>query len=226
MAFKLAAAALLAATLTACGGGGGGSAAPPFFLPGAAAPSPAPQDPPKPAPICTVDLYGDSIMYGGYALTLRLSTPPAAALRALRPAYTVVDRSANGDTITMRSMTFNNEARSGRIVVIEQGINDTGQGWPIEALLTGMVEYVKAEGRTPVLTGLTRQFTPVKGRDEYDATIRRVADATGAAFADWGSVPLNEGELADGLHPGQEYSARLVQRLAETLDEVAPECAP
>ena len=175
--------------------------------------------------VCSVELYGDSILHGGSLGDMRLQEPPAAALRRLRPRYKVVDRSVNGETASARSASFAGEERSGRIVVIEHGLNDAMQGLPLDAALRAMIVKARAEGRHVVLTGLSRTLTGAQVRAQGDAVVRRVARDMAVPFADWGSVPVQPTEMADILHPAQAYSARLVEHLARVLDTVAPECA-
>lgn len=179
----------------------------------------------KPEAVCSVELYGDSILHGGYLGDKRLQEPPAAALRRLRPRYKVVDRSVNGETASARSASFAGEERSGRIVVIEHGLNDAMQGLPLDGALRAMIVKARAEGRHVVLTGLSRTLTGAQVRAQGDAVVRRVARDMAVPFADWGSVPVQPTEMADILHPAQAYSARLVEYLARVLDTVAPECA-
>ncbi|MGJ7610091.1 MULTISPECIES: SGNH/GDSL hydrolase family protein [unclassified Variovorax] len=174
---------------------------------------------------CSVELYGDSILHGGYSGDRRLREPPADALRRLRPRYSVVDRSVNGETASSRSASFAGEARSGRIVVIEHGLNDAMQGLPLESSLRAMVAKARAEGRHVVLTGLSRTLGGADVRAQADATVRRVARDLAVPFVDWGSVPVHATEMADIIHPAQVYSTRLVEHLARVLDTVAPECA-
>ena len=209
------------ALVGACGGsGGGGTAASPAALlarnPAEAA-LPGPRD-------CSVTLEGDSILHGAYGHDQRLSEPPAAVLKRMRPAYTVIDNAVAGTAAIQREPSFAATPITTRFVVLEHGINDGQLGYPYEAPLRSMVAHVQAAGRTPVITGLTRQPQPVRGRDFYDGMARRIADETGALFADWGSVAFSPDELADMLHPGPIYSERLVARLVSLLDKAAPEC--
>jgi hypothetical protein len=177
-----------------------------------------------PQGVCSIELYGDSILHGGYLGDRRLKEPPAEALRRLRPRYRVVDRTVNGETASARSASFASEQRSGRIVVIEHGLNDAIQGLALETSLRAMVAKARAEGRHVVLTGLSRTLVGDDVRARGDATVRRVARDLAVPFADWSSVPVRPAEMADILHPDQAYSARLVEHLVRVLDAVAPEC--
>lgn len=179
----------------------------------------------KPKGTCSVELYGDSILHGGYLGDRRLEESPAAALRRMRPRYRVIDHSVNGETASVRSAAFASEPRSSRIVVIQYGLNDAMQNLPLEPALRSMVTQTRAEGRHVVLTGLSQILVGADVRARGDATVRRVAGDLAVPFADWGSVPMRRGEMADILHPSQVYSTRLVERLIKVLDTLAPECA-
>jgi len=177
---------------------------------------------------CTVALWGDSILYGGFGASLanRIKEPPAAALKRIRPAWTIADYSVPGDSAHKRLPTFVMQPMPARVVVLQYGINDAGNGYPYEPALRGMVDYTQAAGRTAIVTGLSQ----VKGgnappRDNYNAIARRVASEESVMFADWGAVRFDPADMADDIHPLQPYSTRLVERLALALDAVAPECA-
>ena len=175
---------------------------------------------------CSVVLYGDSILRGGYGGNSRLTEPPEKTLRRLRPKYRIDDRTANGETATQRSKRFRSESRSSHFVVIAHGINDVAGGIDPAPPVRQMVESAQAEGRVVILTGLSRQLIFIPGRVKADQAIGRVAVETRAKFADWGSVPYKSSEMADVLHPAKAYSDRLVERLVATLDSLAPACAP
>jgi hypothetical protein len=195
------------ASMAACGGGGGGSSEP-----AAAAPAQ------KVAPICTVVLYGDSIMRGEAAITL--DSRPAATLKRIRPAYTIEDRSVGGETAETRAATFNNEYRPQRIVVIQHAVNDMLQGKALAPALNAMVGYAKAEGRTVIVTGVSYVNDP--RLDATRALVAKVAADNGVIYADWPSV---KGDVYDHIHPDQAYSDALVAKLAEAMDRALPECA-
>lgn len=176
---------------------------------------------------CSIVLYGDSILHGGYAFSERLPLPPAELLKRQRPRYAVVDLSVNGETAQARAARFAQDVQergASRFVVIAHGLNDATLALALEKALAAMVETAQAEGRIVILTGLSRQRVPVPRRDAYDATIRRVAERTGAAFADWGAASFRSQDMADVLHPAQPYAERLVGRIVHVLDAHAPEC--
>lgn len=185
---------------------------------------PSPRNRRSAEPVCSVDLYGDSIMHGGYRGYLRLDEPPAATLKRLRPKYTVHDVSLNGETAAQRARTFESEQRSGHFVIIAHGINDAMQRLPVEASLRQMIEIARREGREVILTGLSRQPVPIAGRASADQTMRRLASELSVPFADWDAVKYSPKEMADVLHPAKQYSDRLVQSIVKVLDRLAPEC--
>jgi len=196
-------------------------------VPTASVAAPSSPSPAKARPettVCSVDLYGDSIMHGGYKGNLRLAEPPAATLKRLRPRYAVQDFSLNGETATLRAKTFGSEPRTGRFVVIEHGINDTMQRLPLEVSLRSMIETVRREGREPILTGLSRQPVSIPGRTAANQSIRRLASDLRVPFADWDAVRFTPQEMEDVLHPSKPYSDRLVKSIVEVLDRLAPEC--
>jgi hypothetical protein len=241
--FKIAS-LLLAACLAACGGGGGGggSASMPI-LPVTAVPpaSQAPSAPAAPGPgnakDCSVALYGDSILHGAYndaAGERRLAEPPAAALKRLRPAYTVTDHTLSGQSARALSMTFNNATRTAKIVVIESGVIDAWRNDPPVETVKAMAEYARAEGRKVVITGFSRMLVSTRmgvteaaldRRDEFNLAMKAMASAMGYGFADFGAAAFDDGSVVDQIHPGQTYSLRLVDQLVAALDRAAPGCA-
>lgn len=176
-------------------------------------------------PDCSVALWGDSILHGAHNGAHRLAEPPAAILQRLRPLYVVEDNSVPGDSAYARQPQFERLTLQARIVVLQYGINDAGHRYPYEPSFRAMVAHVKAEGRTPLITGLSRVIGGMAGRDENDAIARRIAADTGSVFADWGEVRFDPADMADGVHPGPRYAERLTAQLAKALDRVAPECA-
>ncbi|WP_232081147.1 SGNH/GDSL hydrolase family protein [Variovorax sp. WDL1] len=208
------------ASIVGCSEGSGGGLPPANAVPAAALKPPGAAD-------CSVTLYGDSILYGTYGTTPtnRLVDPPAAAIKRLRPAYTVVDRTSPGDFVNLRLPTFRREAIETRFVVIEHGMNDAGNRFDYAEPLRSMIRGVKAMGKTPIVTGLSRPRSgEVSTRDAYDAIARSVAAEERVIFADWGAVPMTDADLQDELHPGQDYSHRLAEQLVSALDRAAPEC--
>lgn len=180
-------------------------------------------------PNCTVALWGDSILYGGFGASLanRIKEPPAAALKRIRPAWTIADYSSPGDSAHKRLPTFVLQPMPARVVVLQYGINDAGNSYRYEPALRGMVDYVQAAGKTSIITGLSQvKADRMPLREDYNATARRVAQEEGVLFADWGAVRFDPADMVDDIHPQQPYSTRLVERLALALDQVAPECAP
>lgn len=223
------------AVLTACGGGCGGGGEYTLDVKGTAPSTSTPTTPTTPAPTapaptspvskCSVDLNGDSIMAGAFSSngqTVFLAERPAAILKRMRPAYTVVDRSVPGETAAARSVTFYNQTRSGHFQIFEHGLNDATGNTGFEPALRGMVEYVKAEGRVPLITGLSRTRILVANAAAYNAIAAKVASETITAFADWQTVAYDPLDMADDYHPAPKYAERLVARLVERLPSPLP----
>lgn len=227
IALTLTAILAIGALVPACGGssGSGGTTLPANAAQGAQDAVGTPTDTKPAAPLdCTVTLEGDSVLYGAYGNQQRLDEPPAAALKRMRPAYTVTDNSVAGSTATQRAPAFTKLSLSTRFVVLQHGLNDGQFRQPYEPALRGMLAHVQAQGRTPVITGLSRQTSPALGWDAANNIATRVARETGTLFADWAAVPFKPAEMADLLHPAPAYSARLVASLVAVLDAAAPEC--
>lgn len=210
------------AAITACGGGGSGGFP---VLPPVSMPAPGPE-PVEETPVCTVTLWGDSIMHGGYNIFDRLPVPPAINLKRMRPAYTVIDRSYNGGNASLSLGDFlGNDLTESRIVVLQYGVNDLGSNYPYDFTMRSMLTYAKAAGKSVVMTGIVPTARGFENYNRYNNIAASLAEEFGAYWAGWDEVEYNEGDAVDGLHPGQEYSTRLVGALAETLDLIAPECA-
>jgi hypothetical protein len=182
---------------------------------------------------CSLVLYGDSILNGSYVLAehaMRHVRNPAAELKAQRPAWQIDDRTQPGQSLAKLAKVFANDPRSSRVVVIGSGIAEGWSGDSVMSNLPWMLEAVRYEGRTPVLTGYARQvpnsfITPDKmaGRDHVDTEAKALAGKSGVEFADFGAAgPV---ETVDDVHPTQTYSLRLTGKLIEALDRVAPECS-
>lgn len=224
--FKQVLAATALAALAACGGGGGGGGG---FAP-VAETAKTPEPIKAPERVCTVELRGDSILAG------HPERRPAAEIKARRPAWTVIDKTQPGQSLAVMWSNFPNDTRTAKYIVVESGIIDSMALEAIGPNLRAVVDYIKAEGRTPILTGLSRiAVKPEIGfvtekriaqRDAADAQAREVAGQTGAGFADWASAEFGgAADLTDDIHPKLDYSMRLAAKLIEALDRAAPECA-
>lgn len=217
--------ALILSLLTACGGGGGGSGGG-YGMP--MLPSiPVVEQPTAPAekPVCSVSLFGDSIMHGGYQVTLRLPLPPADNLKLQRPNYEVQDFSYNGGTAFQSSSTFLNQQLTTRIIVFEFGVNDAGNSLPYEVPMRQMLDRAKVLDKKIIITGILKSAVPFPRYVEYNDIAKALAKEYGAVWAGWDEEAFNvDTDAPDKLHPSQEYSTRLVQRVASAMDVIAPEC--
>ncbi|MDM0021928.1 SGNH/GDSL hydrolase family protein [Variovorax saccharolyticus] len=180
--------------------------------------------------VCTVEVYGDSIMASNGS-----NETPVATLQRIRPNLRVLaDHSVGGMPLHTVATYFPYLTIAAHFVIIQNGVIDAWQGENINTVMydyTSIVRRVRDEGRIPVLTGFPHQVSGVlssynlRFRDFYDSVIRAVALNANVAFADWDSVPFYGAvDLLDTVHPNREYSHRLIGRLAQTLDAIAPGC--
>lgn len=167
-----------------------------------------------------INLYGDSIAWGGFVEGNgfgRLEYPPADQLRTLTN-FSVIDHSVSGITLNKIYETFFSDGHDGEVTVIEAGINDTIQGLPLEARLRKMIEFEIAFGRKVVLTGLSRSAMQIDGRDATEGLILRLVAEYGVGYANWPYVAYNGvADLKDILHPAQGYSNRLFKSVADEV---------
>lgn len=205
----------MALALIGCGGGGSGSYA------GAGSPPATGSSPSQPiavrlpasdvhTPACHIIIYGDSIVVNaGYWLT----EYPADKIRRLRPTWTVDDRAVAGQTGLLGATKAQDDPRPhGVVVVAEWGMNDLLQGDFFFDQLTAFLKKIKSEGSTPVVTGIVQH----PGNLGFNATLMQLAINNGAAYADWGSVPIT---TVDGVHPNQAGVDLLIEDLVNTLDK-------
>ncbi len=177
---------------------------------------------------CVAEVYGDSIVAG-----TNLPDRPLTALMRRHPGLTLVDHAVPAVLLTELAQRFDAAPRTGRWVVIENGVIDAWRNVKPAVFvqtLHDMLVRVRAEGREPVLTGFSRQVeTPglyirkeqLTRRDQYDLLVRRLAQTMNVPFVDWGAVRFDgAGDLSDGVHPGLAYSNRLHDRLGATLGAV------
>jgi len=216
---------ILVSLLTACGGGGGGGSGGMPMMPGIPTTPVTPVTPPAAAPTCSVTLFGDSVMHGGYQLTLRLPIPPAANVKIQRPKYDVKDFSYNGATASQSLPSFLAEDITTQVVVIEYGVNDAGNGLLYEIPMRSMLDRAKALNKKIIITGILKSASTLPRYNEYNDVAKALAKEYGAVWAGWDEVAFDASKDApDGLHPSQEYSNRLVGALATALDVVSPDC--
>lgn len=210
----IALALLVVIGLYGCGGGGSSGSGVGFPIIGTPV-QPAPEpvvDTPK---TCQIELWGDSVLYGGYSLNSRIESPVALSLQAWNPLWKIQDHSENGGSATYKLSTFLQDELA-PIVVLQYGINDVGLGLPYEASMRSMIEYAKSKGSTVILTGFSQG--EIAYRTYGNSIVEKLALEYGLLFADWGSVDFfPEEDTYDGLHPKQNYSKRLAFRLEETI---------
>lgn len=205
-------AALSTTLLISCGGGGGGGSG----GVGMTAPSQPLGAPTAEAPVkkkCTWVIYGDSVA-AGQSTKGALTFSPAARIRQLRPDWEVIDRSQSGDSATLGVPRILNDPRpAGANVVGSWGLNDMSFDWDVKAPLAKFVDFMKAEGRKVVITGLISVGTK---HAKYNEDELSVAVDHGAAFASWGETPV---VTVDGVHPDQATTDAITEDLVNTMDK-------
>jgi acyl-CoA thioesterase I len=191
----------------------------------------------------SVTLDGDSILF-----SIFLQRSIAARMRELRPGWQIEDRSAVG--LKLQAMLAGYDApypgapleyfprgpqppyarvpRTSGVVVIEAGGNDALNPRPLadwEADMRAAIEIVRAEGRTPVLTGIV-DFEVGEGRpadfkaqrDAFNEATHRLAAEYGLQHAGWGEDHQGPQDTIDGLHRSQAASDRLAALLVAAIE--------
>ena len=183
------------------------------------------------ASLCTVEIYGDSIMVSNWT-----AETPAKTLQRIRPNLMIVaDHSVAGMPLGTLATFFSALSRTAHYVIIENGVIDAWDGRNINTVMyeyQDIVQRVRNEGRIPVLTGFSHQalggelgYLQLWRRDFYDSVIQAVARNANVTFADWGSVPFYGAvDLVDFVHPNKGYSDRLIGQIALTLDPLTTNC--
>jgi hypothetical protein len=181
--------------------------------------------------LCTVEIYGDSIMVSNWT-----AETPAKTLQRIRPNLLIVaDHSVAGMTLGTLAAFFPALTRTAHYVIIENGVIDAWAGRNINTVMyeyADIVQRLRNEGRIPVLTGFSHQalggelgYLQLWRRDFYDSVIQAVARNANVTFADWGSVPFYGAvDLVDFVHPNKGYSDRLIGQIALTLDPLTTNC--
>ena len=216
---------LLAALCAGCGGG-------------------SPAEPPAvPAPR-VIEFFGDSLTFGsieGPAGTLtRLAVPPVRrAQELLGTSALCVDLSLPGATAAdalagVAMMPFGRFAEHVRTtqastLVIRYGGADAVRGVALpdfERNLSALVGLSQAAGKTVLIVGVIAVYSNggamtqdlVERADEFNAAVKRVADAYGTGFVDVRTVPVTfPDDLADPVHPAQDWSDRITAAIAQAL---------
>ena len=176
-----------------------------------------------------------------------LDIRPSAYLQELLPEFNIQDKSQVG--LTLDSLVkgystpwlngpvprlgvqpaFNSIERTADIVVISLGGNDAYSALSpldFEVQLTQVVQRIKDEGRTPILTGIVQLTPSTMGFDsltvdraiELNSITQKVAQNMKIQNANWDTVEYKGLiDTIDGVHRTQTASNLLAQRLAETI---------
>ena len=214
--------ALLAALCAGCGGGDGS----------------------VPPATRMIAFYGDSLTFGSIAgpagELARLSVPPVRrAQELLGDGFLCVDYSLPGATAAdalagVAGMPFGPFAdhiktTAATTLVLRYGGADAARGVALpdfERNLSALVGLSQAAGKTVLLVGVIAFYSNggamtqdlVERADEFNAAVKRVADAYGTGFVDVRTVPVTfPDDLADDVHPAQAWSDRITALIAKSL---------
>lgn len=197
---------------------------------------------------CSVELNGDSVMYGFInqpSTGWRLPTTPAQWLRNY--GYSVTDKSAGGLTTydLVRGYTlpfpeawpelypagpqsaFIAEPHYSQVVVIETGINDF-RVQPFSAARVAqdyryLIDVIRSQGKTPVITGVANQDPNLVDADSF-GKMAAIRTAVRNVAAEKGVAYAGWDTVAvawtDGIHMNQASSNGLADKLRATLDTI------
>ena len=216
---------LLAALCAGCGGGGG-------------------VDVPVPNAMRVIAFYGDSLTFGSIAgpagELARLNVPPvrraqellgdgALAVDMSLPGATAADALAGVAGMPFGPFADHVKTTAATTLVLRYGGADAVRGVPIpdfERNLSAMVGLAQAAGKTVILVGVIAFHANggamtedlVELSDEFNAAVKRVADAHSTGFVDVRAVPVTfPDDLADPVHPAQAWSDRVTGAIVRAL---------
>ena len=216
--------ALLAALCAGCGGGDGS----------------------VPPATRMIAFYGDSLTFGSIAgpagELARLSVPPVRrAQELLGDGFLCVDYSLPGATAAdalagVAGMPFGPFAdhiktTAATTLVLRYGGADAVRGVALpdfERNLSALVGLSQAAGKTVLIVGVIAFYSNggamtqdlVERADEFNAAVKRVADAYGTGFVDVRTVPVTfPDDLADPVHPAQAWSDEMTAAIVRHLLE-------
>lgn len=181
--------------LTACGGGG--------------------------EPDRTAAVYGDSVVTGRHGVDYLRYMPgnwsptPVGYLAAQLPSWSFTDMSYDGARARDANI-----ATGADLVVLQYGLADTRSSAPsmeFGAAVAALVARAQAQGAQVLIVGLPHTSVP-----DYTARLndelRRQATTLGVPFVDVAALPFNPAtDLADSLHPSEEYSRRISDLVAAVI---------
>lgn len=185
-----------------------------------------------------VEFYGDSLTFGSIAgpageLTRNATPPVRRAQELLGSTAVCVDLSLPGATTQdaldgVAMMPFGRFAEHVQMsgadtLVLRYGGADAVRGVTVvdfERNLTALVVMAKHYQKAVLLVGVIATTTGFT--DEFNAAVSRVAFLQGVTFVDVRSVPVTfPDDLADGVHPAQAWSDRLVAVVVRAIQSSA-----
>ncbi len=166
-----------------------------------------------------VAFYGDSITSGTHSSDYNVWTPAAWSPTPVQHITSLagveaLDYSYSGASSKDARIRGDGSA----LVVIRFGVADTVHGLGAEqfaAQITRLVAEARALGKGVLLTGLPHAASV--DTQPLDAALREMATALSVPFVDIYALPFTPADLADALHPGEDYSRRIGQAVADAI---------
>ena len=174
---------------------------------------------PKMMPV--VALYGDSITSGTHSekydewIPTQWAVSPAQYIASIA-GVRYFDYSENGANAADASIKPDNSD----IVVIRFGVADAYHGTlpaDFSTQITRLVGEARAMRKLVILSGLPKNAFNNTGA--LDVVMRERATALGVPFVDVFSLDYSIADLADPLHPGENYSQRIGLMVAKKILE-------
>jgi len=165
----------------------------------------------------TVSFYGDSITSGTHSADPNRWSPATwspSPVQHIAQLAGVQGIDYSHDGASSADATIHPDAST--IAVIRFGVADSVRGMAPDAFaanITRLVGQARAQGKDVILTGLTHAASV--DTQPLDNVMRERAQALGVRFVDVRA--LGPGALADALHPGEDYSRRIGEAIAQEL---------
>ena len=168
-----------------------------------------------------VAFYGDSITSGTHSAKYEEWIPVQWSISPVQYISSIsgirgIDYSANGANAADASI----KPDSSDIVVIRFGVADAYHGTSpadFSKQITRLVGEARALRKLVILSGLPKNA--FNNTEALDVVMRERATALGAPFVDVFSLDYSIADLADPLHPGENYSQRIGLMVAKKILE-------
>lgn len=170
-------------------------------------------------PMLVVSFYGDSITSGTHSSDPVVWSPAVWAPTPVQHFAALAGVQANDHSQNGASIADANIANDGaELAVIRFGVADQVRAMasPVFAAhVDRLVAQARALDQQVLLTGLPHAASVDTAA--LDAVIRERAAALGVPFVDIRALPFGPGDLADPLHPSEDYSRRIGAAIAAQI---------